>query len=76
MKASAHIRIAEVLRRARDYDQLSAEEQALIRTHWAERMTALTTALRLDQKYAAQGRPYVELDDDGNVVRREPAATE
>lgn len=68
-------RIAQVLRGARDYDELGAEEQAVIRTHWAERMAALTAALRLDQKYASQGRPYVELDDSGNVVRREPVKT-
>ncbi len=65
-------RIARVLRGANDYDALSAEEQAVVRTHWAERITALAEALRLDQKFAAQGRPYVELDDGGNVVRREP----
>ncbi len=66
-------RIAQVLRGAKEYDALRAEEQAVVRTHWAERMTALTAALRLDQKFAAQERPYVELDDSGNVVRQEPA---
>ncbi len=76
LEASSEIsidRIAQVLRGAQDYDALGAEEQAVVRTHWAERMTALTAALRLDQKFAAQERPYVELDDSGNVVRREPA---
>ncbi len=65
-------RIAQVLRGARDYDALSPEAQAIVRAYWAERMAALASDLRLDQKFAEQGRPYVEIDDDGKVVRRNP----
>lgn len=56
----------------KDYDALTSEEQAVVRAGWSERMTALSEALRLDQKFAAEDRPYVELDDGGAVVRRDP----
>jgi ParD-like antitoxin of type II bacterial toxin-antitoxin system len=65
--------VAEVLRSARSYDSLGTEEQAVIRAHWRERMTALADALRLDREFTAAGRAYVELDDQGQVVRRSPA---
>jgi hypothetical protein len=64
--------IVQVLRGEKDYDALNTEEQAVVRAGWSERMAALAEALRLDQKFSAEGRPYVELDDDGAVVRREP----
>ena len=75
LEASAEVsvdKIAQVLRGAKDYDALSTEEQAVVRAFWSERMAALTSTLRLDQKFAAEGRPYVELDEDGTVVRHGP----
>ncbi len=75
LEASSEVsteRVAQVLRGASDYDALNAEEQAVVRAFWAERMSSLTDALRLDRKFAAEGRPYVELDEDGNVVRHDP----
>lgn len=66
-------RVAEVLEGERSYDALDDEEQAVVRAFWEERMEALRSGLRLDRKYAAQGRPYAELDDEGNVVRVDPA---
>lgn len=68
-------RIANVLRGRESYDGLDAEEQAVVRAYWKERMNGLVEALRLDQEFAAEGRPYVELDEKGEVVRREPEAT-
>jgi D-aminopeptidase len=76
LEASAEVSIehlAEVLRGQRSYDTLGVEEQAVARAYWAERMAALSRALRLDVEYTAEGRPYVELDEDGAVVRRDPA---
>lgn len=64
--------VARVLRGEKDYDTLSTEEQAVVRAFWSERMAALKDSLRLDRKFAAEGRPYVELDDDGEAVRRDP----
>lgn len=65
--------VAEALRDARSYDGLGTEEQAIVRAYWSERMSALLDVLRLDRDFAAQGRPYVELDEHGVVVRREPS---
>ncbi len=64
--------VAEVLRGTREYDALDREEQAVVRAYWSERMTALSGALRLDREFEAEGRPYVELDDEGRVTRRGP----
>lgn len=66
--------VAEVLRGAESYDALSPEEQAIVRAYWAERMSSLLQALRLDRELAAEGRPYVELDEKGAVVRRDPGS--
>ena len=65
--------IGRVLLGAKDYDSVTTEEQAIVRAFWSERMAELVSALRLDRKFVAQGRPYVELDDDGNVVRHDPS---
>lgn len=78
LEASAEVsidQIADVLRGRDSYDDLDAEEQAVVRAYWRERMDGLRMALRLDQDFASEGRPYVELDDEGDVVRRDPKAT-
>ena len=43
-----------------------------MRAFWAEKMAVLAGALDLEEKFAAEGRPYVELDESGAVVRRDP----
>lgn len=76
-EASAEVsvdQVAKVLSGAGGYDALGTEEQAVVRAFWAERMKILAGDLRLDRDFAAEGRPYVELDDDGEVVRRDPQA--
>ncbi len=75
LEASSEVSIehvAQVLRGARDYDAVGPEEQAVVRAYWAEKMAALIGTLRLDRKFAAEGRPYVELDERGAVVRHDP----
>ncbi len=67
----SHGSIADVLAGRRDYDQLTAYEQAIVRAEWAERMDARRQDLDFDRAFSEQGRSYVELDD-GRVVRREP----
>jgi hypothetical protein len=64
--------VAAVLAARRHYDGLTAEEQAVVRAEWAERMDVRRDGLDLAQEFADRGRSYVELDDDGQVVRREP----
>lgn len=50
------------------YDDLTSEAQAVIRAGWSELAEARISSLDLAQVFATQGRSYVELDDDGNVV--------
>lgn len=66
----SHARIAEVLSGAQSYDGLTDEEQAAVRAEWSERLTARRESLNLATEFAAAGRTWVELDDDGNVVTR------
>jgi DUF1009 family protein len=66
----SHRAIAEVLAGEQPYDRLSAEEQAVVRAAWAERLAAKIGALDLSQTFAAEGRAYVELDETGQVKRR------
>lgn len=76
LEASASVSprdIAETLAGRRDYDTLTAEEQAVVRAEWAERMEQRRQALDLAETFNAQGRSYVELDNAGNVVHRDPS---
>jgi hypothetical protein len=66
--------IAEVLGAQRRYDELTPEEQAVVRAEWTERMDARRDQLDLAQEFSDRGVAYVELDDDGQVVRRGPSA--
>lgn len=66
--------IARMLRGAQDYDALDPKEQAIARACWKDRMAILSAALRLDRSFAAEGRPYAELDEQGAVVVHEPQA--
>ena len=74
IEASASISIpavAEVLAGSRSYDRLDAEEQAVVRAAWAERMKLYREGLDLHPRFEAEGRrTVVELDDDGSVVER------
>lgn len=60
--------VHEVLAGSRSYDQLSATQQAEVRAEWSERMDARRDALDLVDRFTAEGRTWVELDDEGNVV--------
>ena len=62
--------IAEVLAQRSSYDALTAEEQAIVRAEWAERIEERHAALDMTGEFAAQGRTWVELGDDGEVVER------
>ncbi len=60
--------IALVLECEASYDDLTAKEQAVIRAEWVERMAQRREALDLAAEFIAQGRSFVELDEDGNIV--------
>ena len=57
-----------VLDGRRSYDTLDAEEQALVRAEWAERISERRAGLDLATNFAAEGRSWVELDRDGEVI--------
>ncbi len=52
------------------YDTLGLREQGVVRAEWSSTMDALGKALDLAREFAAAGRTWVELDDDGAVVHR------
>lgn len=62
--------ITEVLAQRSSYDTLTDEEQAIVRAEWAERIEERRAALDITGEFAAGGRSWVELDDDGQVVER------
>ncbi len=64
--------IAEVLAKRRSYDDLTTEEQSVVRAEWAERIAERTVGLDLADRFAEEGRFFVELGADGEVVRHEP----
>jgi len=68
--AISHKDVAEVLAGGRSYDSLSPKERAVVRAEWSGRMDALREALDLAQQFAAAGRTWVEVDEDGAVVER------
>jgi len=68
--------IAGVLAGEQSYDRLTAEEQAVIRAEWSERIDARIGSLDLARSFAAEDQSFVELDDDGQVVHRGALAVE
>ena len=60
--------IIRVLAEGEGYDALTGDEQAVVRAEWSERIRAATEALRLDAVFAAEGRAWVELGDDGELI--------
>jgi ParD-like antitoxin of type II bacterial toxin-antitoxin system len=63
--------ISDALASRRSYDDLTAEEQAVVRAEWAERMDARRQGLDLADRFRAEGRSYAELDEQGRVVVRD-----
>lgn len=64
----SHKDIAEVLEGSRSYDTLGVKEQAVVRAEWSDRMDTARQGLDLAGQYAAAGRTWIELDDDGAVI--------
>ena len=68
--------VAEVLNGRRQYDELNAHEQAVVRAEWAERLEARLEALDLGDELAGEGWAYAELDDAGRVAVHRPTVDE
>ncbi len=62
--------IAEVLAQRSRYDALNDKEQAIVRAEWAERIKERRSTLDIASELAAEGRSWVELDEQGRVVER------
>ncbi len=60
--------VAQVLAGSQSYDTLGPEEQAVVRARWEERIEELRSALDLAERFREQGRTWVELDEDGEIV--------
>ena len=68
----SHRDVTRVLACEGHYDDLNSREQAIVRAEWAERTEQRRQSLNLAAVFAAEGRPYIDLDDEGNVVRVDP----
>jgi hypothetical protein len=66
----SHKDIAEVLAGSRSYDVLTEKEQAFVRAEWSAQMDSLRDSLNFAKEFAATGRTWAELDDEGAVVER------
>lgn len=68
-------RTSQGLLAGRDYDRLTSDEQALVRTAWDDEMDEHLEAADVTAVKHAAGQPVITLDDDGNVVRHMPDGT-
>lgn len=64
--------IEQVLDCETSYDDLNDYEQAVLRAEWAERTEQRRQNLNFEREFTEAGRSYVELGDDGNIVRHQP----
>ena len=71
----SHTAIVQVLTGRRDYGTLGAEEQAVVRAEWIELADQRRRELNLADMFAEQGRSWVEVDDDGNLIEHPATAT-
>lgn len=73
--ATRRRRIDAVLAGHDDYDTLDADDQALVRSHWAERIDEQAATADIGAAKHAAGLPYLTVDDAGNVVKMHPDGT-
>ena len=62
--------VARVLAGNGSYDALAEREQAMVRAAWDERIEAVVASLDFEQELQADGAPWAEADDEGNLVIR------
>jgi hypothetical protein len=71
---SAHA-IAAVLVGQQSYDTLDAEDQAVVRAEWTNRLDAVADGIDLASAFKASGRrTWIDIAPDGSIVRREAAS--
>lgn len=72
---SAHA-IAAVLAGRGSYDALDAEDQAVVRAEWTNRVDAVADGIDLASEFTASGRrTWIDIAPDGTIVRRDAAAS-
>ncbi|MGH9187690.1 MAG: hypothetical protein ACRD0U_18060 [Acidimicrobiales bacterium] len=72
---SAHA-IAAVLTGHRAYDTLDAEDHAVVRAEWTDRLDAVAGGIDLASEFTATGRrTWIDIAPDGTIVRREASAS-
>ena len=54
------------------YDDLTGDEQAVVRTAWQERIEESLDHVDIGQQRLNNGKTYLALDEAGNVVRHNP----
>ena len=64
--------IAAVLSGSLQYDDLGTEEQAVVRARWASLMKERRESLDLVRDFGLRGETYVDIDDQGHIVRHAP----
>ena len=69
----AHIRRVQLAGFQRDITRGAtpeerADEQAIVREEWADRMTALRDRLDYAAQFTAASESYSEADEDGNLI--------
>ncbi|MBL0087241.1 MAG: hypothetical protein IPP44_11275 [Ideonella sp.] len=70
LERSPQVSVAQVqavLRGDAPYDGLGVQEQAVVRTHWDERLAATLATLNLAEAFSAEGHRYAELGADGQI---------
>ncbi len=67
--------VAAVLAGETAYDRLGAEDQSLVRARWAERIEQRLAELDMVAEFATRGSTYVDMDEDGRMVRRDADGT-
>ena len=55
------------------YDALQERAQAIVRTTWDEQIAERLATLNLEQEFETAGASWVDADDEGNLVARDPA---
>lgn len=53
-----------------NYDDLTPSEQEKVREQWEKQIPQRISELNYEEKFKAEGRPWSEADDQGNVVTR------
>lgn len=71
--SSSAPRIVEVLSGTSSYDDLTASEQAQVRTVWEEQLHGLDDGMDLSAELDATGVASSELDATGALVTRDPS---